>query len=133
VPRHEASARFGMGSRLDTPKRVAGKLNEEINAVLARAEMEQRLVERCGAPLIQTPGPLGGTAESTGLKKVAGYGGLMVAGSGRRSCMLCFCDERSVHGQDHGGLNHRQAFDRHDGCSRGRDWHDCDRRARCRL
>jgi hypothetical protein len=28
---------------LDTPKRVAGKLNEEINAVLARAEMEQRL------------------------------------------------------------------------------------------
>jgi len=44
VPGYEASALFGMGAPAKTPREIVGRLNAEINAVLAEPEMKQRLV-----------------------------------------------------------------------------------------
>src|ERR1700755_3359394 len=52
VPGYEASALFGMGAPAKTPKEIVGKLNAEINAILAEPDMTKRLVELGGAPTI---------------------------------------------------------------------------------
>jgi tripartite-type tricarboxylate transporter receptor subunit TctC len=80
VPGYEASALFGMGAPKNTPKEIIGKLNSEVNAVLAEPEMKQRLVELGGAPLIQTPEAFGDNikAETEKWKKVVEFAGLKV-------------------------------------------------------
>src|SRR3954469_14976837 len=45
VPGYEASALFGMGAPKNTPKEIIGKLNAEINAILAEPDMRKRLIE----------------------------------------------------------------------------------------
>ena len=80
VPGYEASALFGMGAPAKTPTEIVGKLNAEINAVLAESEMRQRLVELGGEPLIQSPEAFGGMikAETEKWRKVVEFAGLKV-------------------------------------------------------
>ena len=80
VPGYEASALFGMGAPAKTPSEIVGKLNAEINAVLAESEMKQRLVELGGEPLIQSPEAFGGMikAETEKWRKVVEFAGLKV-------------------------------------------------------
>jgi tripartite-type tricarboxylate transporter receptor subunit TctC len=80
VPGYEASALFGIGAPKSTPKDIIGKLNTEINAVLAEPEMKQRLVELGGEPLIQTPEAFGEqiVAETDKWRKVVEFAGLKV-------------------------------------------------------
>src|SRR6201985_2805933 len=72
VPGYEASALFGMGAPKNTPKEIIGKLNSEINAILAEPDMKKRLAEIGGEPLIQTPEKFGAdiAAETDKWKKV---------------------------------------------------------------
>jgi len=72
VPGYEASALFGMAAPKDTPKEIVERLNKEINAVLAEPEMNKRLVELGGDPLIGTPEAFGAmiSAETEKWKKV---------------------------------------------------------------
>ena len=80
VPGYEASALFGMGAPAKTPREIVGRLNAEINAVLAEPEMRQRLVELGGEPLIQSPEAFGGMikAETEKWRKVVEFAGLKV-------------------------------------------------------
>ena len=80
VPGYEASALFGMGAPAKTPTEIVGKLNAEINAVLAEPEMRQRLVELGGEPLVQTPEAFGDMikAETDKWQKVVEFAGLKV-------------------------------------------------------
>jgi tripartite-type tricarboxylate transporter receptor subunit TctC len=80
VPGYEASALFGMGAPKNTPKEIVEKLNSEINAILAEPEMNKRLVELGGAPLIQSPEAFGAQikAETEKWKKVVEFAGLKV-------------------------------------------------------
>jgi len=80
VPGYEASALFGMGAPSKTPKEIVGRLNAEINAILAEEQMRQRLVELGGEPLIQTPEAFGGmiAAETEKWKKVVEFAGLKI-------------------------------------------------------
>jgi tripartite-type tricarboxylate transporter receptor subunit TctC len=80
VPGYEASALFGMGAPAKTPKEIIGKLNAEINAILAEPDMTKRLVELGGAPLIQTPEAFGDQikAETDKWKKVVDFAGIKV-------------------------------------------------------
>ncbi len=80
VPGYEASALFGMGVPKNTPKDVIGKLNAEVNAVMAEPEMRKRLVELGGDPLIQSPEAFGEQikAETQKWKKVVEFAGLKV-------------------------------------------------------
>jgi tripartite-type tricarboxylate transporter receptor subunit TctC len=77
---YEASALFGMGAPKNTPKQIISRLNAEVNAVLAEADMKQRLVELGGAPLIQTPEAFGEniSEETAKWKKVVEFAGLKV-------------------------------------------------------
>jgi tripartite-type tricarboxylate transporter receptor subunit TctC len=59
VPGYEASALFGMGAPKKTPPEVIGKLNAEVNAVLAEPAIKARLIELGGAPLIGPPEAFG--------------------------------------------------------------------------
>src|SRR5262249_3672611 len=59
VPNYEASALFGMGAPKNTPKEIIGRLNAEVNAILAEPDMTKRLVELGGEPLVQTPEAFG--------------------------------------------------------------------------
>ena len=63
--------------RSKTPKEIIGKLNSEINAILAEPEMTKRLVELGGAPTIQTPEAFGDQikAETDKWKKVVDFAG----------------------------------------------------------
>jgi tripartite-type tricarboxylate transporter receptor subunit TctC len=72
VPGYEASALFGMAAPKNTPKDVVEKLNSEINAVLAEPEMQKRLIELGGDPVIGTSEAFGAliTAETEKWKKV---------------------------------------------------------------
>ena len=72
VPGYEASALFGMAAPKNTPKEIIDKLNKEINAVLTEPEMNKRLVELGGDPLIGTPEAFGAmiSAETEKWKKV---------------------------------------------------------------
>ena len=80
VPGYEASALFGMGAPAKTPKEIIGKLNSEINAILAEPDMTKRLVELGGAPTIQTPEAFGDQikAETDKWKKVVEFAGIKV-------------------------------------------------------
>jgi len=80
VPGYEASALFGMGAPARTPKEIVGKLNGEINAILAEPDMTKRLVELGGAPTIQTPEAFGDQikAETDKWKKVVDFAGIKV-------------------------------------------------------
>jgi len=80
VPGYEASALFGMGAPSKTPKEIVGRLNAEINAILAEEQMRQRLVELGGEPLIQTPEAFGGmiAAETEKWKKVVEFAGIKI-------------------------------------------------------
>ena len=80
VPGYEASALFGIGAPKATPKEIIGKLNAEINAILAEPAMKQRLVELGGEPLIQTPEAFAEqiAAETEKWKKVVEFAGLKV-------------------------------------------------------
>jgi tripartite-type tricarboxylate transporter receptor subunit TctC len=59
IPGYEASALFGMGAPNKTPPEIIGKLNREINAVLAEPEMKKRLIELGGEPLLGSPEAFG--------------------------------------------------------------------------
>ncbi len=59
VPGYEASALFGVGIPKKTPPEIIGKLNKEINAVLAEPMIKARLVDLGGEPLISTPEEFG--------------------------------------------------------------------------
>jgi tripartite-type tricarboxylate transporter receptor subunit TctC len=80
VPGYEASALFGMGAPKNTPKEIIEKLNSEINAVMKEPEMQKRLVELGGEPLIQSPEAFGDMikAETAKWKKVVEFAGLKV-------------------------------------------------------
>jgi tripartite-type tricarboxylate transporter receptor subunit TctC len=80
VPGYEASALFGMGAPKNTPKEVIGKLNGEINAILAEPDMRKRLIELGGEPLIQSPEAFGDQirAETEKWKKVVEFAGLKI-------------------------------------------------------
>jgi tripartite-type tricarboxylate transporter receptor subunit TctC len=80
VPGYEASALFGMGAPKNTPKEILGKLNGEINAILAEPDMRKRLIELGGEPLIQSPEAFGDQirAETEKWKKVVEFAGLKV-------------------------------------------------------
>ena len=78
VPGYEASALFGMAAPKNTPKEIIEKLNKDINAVLAEPEMNKRLVELGGDPLIGTPEAFGAmiVAETEKWKKVIESAGI---------------------------------------------------------
>jgi tripartite-type tricarboxylate transporter receptor subunit TctC len=80
VPGYEASALFGIGAPKATPRGIIGKLNAEINAILAEPAMKQRLVELGGEPLIQTPEAFAEqiAAETEKWRKVVEFAGLKV-------------------------------------------------------
>ncbi len=80
VPGYEASALFGVGMPKNTPREIVGRLNAEINAVLAEPEMNKHLVELGGAPLIQSPEAFGEQirAETEKWRKVVQFAGLKV-------------------------------------------------------
>jgi tripartite-type tricarboxylate transporter receptor subunit TctC len=80
VPGYEASALFGMGAPARTPKEIIGKLNSEINAILAEPDMTKRLVDLGGAPTIQAPEAFGDQikAETDKWKKVVDFAGIKV-------------------------------------------------------
>jgi tripartite-type tricarboxylate transporter receptor subunit TctC len=80
VPGYEASALFGMGAPAKTPKEIIGKLNSEINAILAEPDMTKRLVELGGAPTIETADAFGDQikAETAKWKKVVDFAGIKV-------------------------------------------------------
>src|ERR1700759_1694736 len=80
VPGYEASALFGMGAPAKTPKDIIGKLNSEINAILAEPDMTKRLVDLGGAPLIQTPEAFGEQikAETEKWNNVGDFAGIKV-------------------------------------------------------
>jgi tripartite-type tricarboxylate transporter receptor subunit TctC len=72
VPGYEASALFGMAAPKNTPKDIIEKLNGEINAVLAEPDMQKKLVELGGNPVIGTPEAFGAliASETEKWKKV---------------------------------------------------------------
>jgi tripartite-type tricarboxylate transporter receptor subunit TctC len=72
VPGYEASALFGMAAPKKTPREIIDRLNKEINAVLAEPELQKRLVELGGEPVIGTPEAFGAliSAETEKWKKV---------------------------------------------------------------
>jgi tripartite-type tricarboxylate transporter receptor subunit TctC len=80
VPGYEASALFGMGAPKNTPREIVDKLNKQVNAVLAEPDIQKRLVELGGAPLVQSPDQFGGmiVAETEKWKKVVEFAGLKV-------------------------------------------------------
>jgi tripartite-type tricarboxylate transporter receptor subunit TctC len=80
VKGYEASALFGMGAPAKTPKEIIGKLNAEVNAVMADPAVKKQLVELGGEPRIQTPEAFGAeiVAETEKWKKVVEFAGLKV-------------------------------------------------------
>ena len=80
VPGYEASALFGMGAPAKTPPEIIGRLNREINAVLAEPDVKKRLTELGGEPLIATPQAFGAmiAAETEKWAKVVKSAGLRI-------------------------------------------------------
>src|SRR6266700_8275566 len=76
----EARALFGIGAPKNTPKAIIAKLNSEINAILAEPEMNKRLLELGGEPLIQSPEAFGEQikAETEKWKRGVEFAGLKV-------------------------------------------------------
>jgi tripartite-type tricarboxylate transporter receptor subunit TctC len=59
VPGYEATFWTGIGAPRNTPMEIVGKLNQEINAVLADAQMKARLAGLGAAALPGSPGDFG--------------------------------------------------------------------------
>jgi tripartite-type tricarboxylate transporter receptor subunit TctC len=59
VPGYEASAWYGVGAPRNTPVEIVAKLNKEINAALADANMKARLADLGGIALTGSPGDFG--------------------------------------------------------------------------
>jgi tripartite-type tricarboxylate transporter receptor subunit TctC len=59
VPDYEASNWYGVGAPKNTPTEIVGKLNNEINAALADANMKARLGDLGGAVLAGSPAAFG--------------------------------------------------------------------------
>jgi tripartite-type tricarboxylate transporter receptor subunit TctC len=59
VPGYEMSTWYGIGAPKDTPTEVVGKLNKEINAVLADSKLKARLTELGGMVLPGSPAEFG--------------------------------------------------------------------------
>jgi tripartite-type tricarboxylate transporter receptor subunit TctC len=59
VPGYEASATTGIGAPRDTPAKIVERLNREINAAFADAEMRTRLADTGGLALPGTPAEFG--------------------------------------------------------------------------
>ena len=55
VPGYEASAMFGVGAPRNTPTEIIGRLNKEINALLAEPEIVTRFAE-IGTTVALSPG-----------------------------------------------------------------------------
>ena len=69
-----------MGAPKNTPKEIVGKLNAEVNVVLAEPDMRKRLVELGGEPLIQSPEAFGEQikTETEKWQKIVEFAGLKV-------------------------------------------------------
>ena len=80
VKGYEASAWFGIGAPIKTPKAIIDKLNKEVNAILAEPAMKQRLAELGGVPLIGPPEDFGKIIQSETDKwaKVVAFAGAKV-------------------------------------------------------
>jgi tripartite-type tricarboxylate transporter receptor subunit TctC len=78
VPGYDASAWLGLVAPRDTPDAIVDKLNKEINAALADAEMESRLTHLGGTPLPGSPADFGKliAAETEKWAKVVRFAGL---------------------------------------------------------
>jgi len=59
IPDYEASNWYGVGAPKNTPTEIVGKLNNEINAALADANMKARLSDIGGAILAGSPADFG--------------------------------------------------------------------------
>ncbi|MBV8837437.1 MAG: tripartite tricarboxylate transporter substrate binding protein, partial [Alphaproteobacteria bacterium] len=59
VQGYEASAWFGIGAPKGTPKDVIDRLNKEVNEILAEPNIQQRLAELGGVPIVATPDGFG--------------------------------------------------------------------------
>jgi tripartite-type tricarboxylate transporter receptor subunit TctC len=59
VPGYEASAWYGVGAPRNTPVEIVAKLNKEINAALADANMKARLADLGGIALTGSPADFG--------------------------------------------------------------------------
>ena len=59
VPGYEASSWQGVGAPKNTPAAIVGKLNREINTVIADPRMKARLAELGGTVLSTTPADFG--------------------------------------------------------------------------
>jgi tripartite-type tricarboxylate transporter receptor subunit TctC len=80
VPGYEASALFGMGAPKKTPPDIIAKLNHEINEILAEPNIQVRLTELGGDPLISSPEAFGAmmAAETDKWEKVVKSAGLRI-------------------------------------------------------
>ncbi|PWT89338.1 MAG: MFS transporter [Proteobacteria bacterium] len=59
LPGYEASFWTGVGAPRDTPAEIVGKLNQEINSILADPRMKSRLTELGSAPVAMSPKEFG--------------------------------------------------------------------------
>ena len=59
VPGYEVSAWFGLGAPKNTAKEIIDRLNEEINAAFANAEMKERLADLGAMALAGSPADFG--------------------------------------------------------------------------
>ena len=78
VPGYEASAFFGMGAPKGTPSEIIGRLNREINAVLADPRIKAKLAELGGTLIAGSPADFGKVVaeETAKWEKVIKTGGV---------------------------------------------------------
>jgi len=55
VPGYEAIIWFGVGAPLGTPPEIGARLNREINAGLASADMKEKYAKLGTTPMVMTP------------------------------------------------------------------------------
>ena len=80
VKGYEASAWFGMGAPVKTPKPIIDKLNREINAILAEPEMKKKIADMGGVALTGSPEDFGKiiVSETDKWEKVVKFAGARV-------------------------------------------------------
>ena len=78
VPGYEASTFYGIGTPKNTPTEIIEKLNKEINAALADAEMKARIADLGGTVLPGSPADFAKfiAAETEKWAKVVKFAGL---------------------------------------------------------
>ena len=78
VPGYEAAAWFGIGAPKDTPAGIVGKLNQEINAILADPGNKARLADLGGEVFASSPETFAGyiAAETAKWAKVVKFAGI---------------------------------------------------------